>query len=197
MAVKNNKLTTELNLTQDETSSIKAIDFASSKASGSTTPIATRASVAAAAATTTTNDRNLASTELTSNQLNTKNSHTSTESGESTPRQSTAASSVTSSTAAGRKYERRTKRFIWPDDLHRLFVAAVFDVGLKNASPKALLTLMGNPACGAGLTTEHLKSHLQKYRLNYDRSRVEFLKFFDESVSESTKRQRRKGKTVV
>ncbi|RHZ22383.1 hypothetical protein DYB37_000747 [Aphanomyces astaci] len=83
--------------------------------------------------------------------------------------------------SSGRKYERRTKRFIWPDELHRLFVAAVFDVGLKNASPKALLTLMGTPACTNGLTTEHLKSHLQKYRLNYDRSRVEFLKFFDES----------------
>ncbi|GMF12131.1 unnamed protein product [Phytophthora lilii] len=26
-----------------------------------------------------------------------------------------------------RKYERKTKRFIWPDDLHRLFVAAIFD----------------------------------------------------------------------
>ena len=29
-----------------------------------------------------------------------------------------------------RKYERKTKRFIWPDDLHRLFVAAIFDGGL-------------------------------------------------------------------
>ena len=28
-----------------------------------------------------------------------------------------------------RKYERKTKRFIWPDDLHRLFVAAIFDGG--------------------------------------------------------------------
>ncbi|OQR85936.1 hypothetical protein ACHHYP_11163, partial [Achlya hypogyna] len=98
--------------------------------------------------------------------------------------------------ASGRKYERRTKRFIWPDELHRLFVAAVFDVGLKNASPKALLTLMGSSACSSGLTTEHLKSHLQKYRLNYDRSRVEFLKFYDESVSEAAKQHKRKGKVV-
>ncbi|OQR81572.1 hypothetical protein THRCLA_11609 [Thraustotheca clavata] len=103
---------------------------------------------------------------------------------------------ATNQTTSGRKYERRTKRFIWPDELHRLFVAAVFDVGLKNASPKALLTLMGNPATSSGLTTEHLKSHLQKYRLNYDRSRVEFLKFFDESVAESAKAQKRKGKNV-
>lgn len=26
-----------------------------------------------------------------------------------------------------RKYERKTKRFIWPDELHRLFIAAIFD----------------------------------------------------------------------
>lgn len=30
-------------------------------------------------------------------------------------------------TTRQRKYERKTKRFIWPDDLHRLFVAAIFD----------------------------------------------------------------------
>lgn len=26
-----------------------------------------------------------------------------------------------------RKYERKTKRFVWPEELHRLFVAAIFD----------------------------------------------------------------------
>lgn len=38
-------------------------------------------------------------------------------------------SSTTSSNTAQRqrKYERKTKRFIWPDELHRLFVAAIFD----------------------------------------------------------------------
>ncbi|KAF0759472.1 hypothetical protein AaE_003698, partial [Aphanomyces astaci] len=74
------------------------------------------------------------------------------------PNEATSAESGISDTSqpgsSGRKYERRTKRFIWPDELHRLFVAAVFDVGLKNASPKALLTLMGTPACTNGLTTE-------------------------------------------
>lgn len=37
--------------------------------------------------------------------------------------------STTSSNAPQRqrKYERKTKRFIWPDELHRLFVAAIFD----------------------------------------------------------------------
>jgi hypothetical protein len=29
-----------------------------------------------------------------------------------------------------RKYERKTKRFVWPDELHRLFVASIFDCAL-------------------------------------------------------------------
>ncbi|POM70714.1 Hypothetical protein PHPALM_12807 [Phytophthora palmivora] len=89
-----------------------------------------------------------------------------------------------------RKYERKTKRFIWPDDLHRLFVAAIFDVGLKNASPKALLALMEAAGPNSGLTTEHLKSHLQKYRLNYERSRMEFLEYYDRSAKRNRKRRR-------
>ncbi|KAF4316246.1 hypothetical protein BBO99_00007895 [Phytophthora kernoviae] len=92
-----------------------------------------------------------------------------------------------------RKYERKTKRFIWPDDLHRLFVAAIFDVGLKNASPKALLSLMEAAGPNAGLTTEHLKSHLQKYRLNYERSRAEFLEYYDRSAKRNLKRRRRQA----
>ncbi|KAI9917801.1 hypothetical protein PsorP6_012941 [Peronosclerospora sorghi] len=102
-----------------------------------------------------------------------------------------------------RKYERKTKRFIWPDDLHRLFVAAIFDVlrdcdfnalvGLKNASPKALLALMEAAGPNSGLTTEHLKSHLQKYRLNYERSRTEFLAYYDRSAKRNLKRHRRQA----
>ncbi|CAH0473200.1 unnamed protein product [Peronospora belbahrii] len=92
-----------------------------------------------------------------------------------------------------RKYERKTKRFIWPNDLHRLFVAAIFDVGLKNASPKALLALMEAAGPNSGLTTEHLKSHLQKYRLHYERSRMEFLEYYDRSAKRNLKRRRRQN----
>uniref|UniRef100_M4B8E5 HTH myb-type domain-containing protein n=2 Tax=Hyaloperonospora arabidopsidis (strain Emoy2) TaxID=559515 RepID=M4B8E5_HYAAE len=89
-----------------------------------------------------------------------------------------------------RKYERKTKRFIWPDDLHRLFVAAIFDVGLKNASPKSLLAQMEAAGPDTGLTTEHLKSHLQKYRLNYERSRMQFLEYYEQSAKRNLKRRR-------
>lgn len=64
------------------------------------------------------------------------------------------------------------KRFVWPDELHRDFVAAIFDVGLKHASPKAILEQMTNTR---ELTTDHIKSHLQKYRLHRDRAREEFI----------------------
>ncbi|EEY70167.1 uncharacterized protein PITG_19087 [Phytophthora infestans T30-4] len=52
-----------------------------------------------------------------------------------------------------KKNKRPSKRFLWQEDLHLRFVAAIFD----------------RP--DSGLTTEHRKSHLQKYRINYERSR--------------------------
>lgn len=53
--------------------------------------------------------------------------------------------------------------------------------------------LMGSAGPGAGLTTEHLKSHLQKYRLNYERSRQEFLDFYDQSAKKNLKRRRKQA----
>ncbi|GLE03277.1 hypothetical protein PINS_up012167 [Pythium insidiosum] len=106
-----------------------------------------------------------------------------------------APSSPETETHAARKYARKSKRFAWPDELHRLFVAAIFDLGLKNASPKALLPFMQPTAAHAGLTTEHLKSHLQKYRLHYDKSRAEFLAFYEESAQRNGKRRRRSSKS--
>lgn len=67
------------------------------------------------------------------------------------------------------------RRFVWSVPLHQDFVAAVFDIGLKCASPKLLLEMM--PVVD-GLTSEHIKSHLQKYRLHRQRSREEFLKSY-------------------
>jgi len=55
----------------------------------------------------------------------------------------------------------------------------VFDVGLKNASPKAIIELL--PQTQA-LTSEHIKSHLQKFRVHRGRSREEFLSHYEQSV---------------
>lgn len=71
--------------------------------------------------------------------------------------------------------EAARRRFVWSVPLHQDFVAAVFDIGLKCASPKLLLEMM--PVVD-GLTSEHIKSHLQKYRLHRQRSREEFLKSY-------------------
>lgn len=71
--------------------------------------------------------------------------------------------------------DAQRRRFVWSDPLHQDFVAAVFDIGLKCASPKLLLEMM--PVVD-GLTSEHIKSHLQKYRLHRQRSREEFLKSY-------------------
>lgn len=75
---------------------------------------------------------------------------------------------------------RWSKRFTWPDELHRDFVAAVFEVGLKHSSPSAIMEHMKqNP----DVTSERVKSHLQKYRLNRQKSRNEFMNSYDRALN--------------
>jgi SHAQKYF class myb-like DNA-binding protein len=74
---------------------------------------------------------------------------------------------------------RWSKRFTWPDDLHRDFVSAIFDVGLKHSSPSAILQHM--PA-HEQITTERIKSHLQKYRMHRVKSKKEFISSYEASL---------------
>mmetsp|Transcript_33017 Transcript_33017/g.79836 ORF Transcript_33017/g.79836 Transcript_33017/m.79836 type:complete len:591 (-) Transcript_33017:99-1871(-) len=75
---------------------------------------------------------------------------------------------------------RWSKRFTWPDDLHRDFVSAIFDVGLKHSSPSTIIEHMPkNP----DITTERIKSHLQKYRLHRQKSKQEFMTSYEASLN--------------
>jgi len=47
----------------------------------------------------------------------------------------------------------------FPKQFEAEFATAVFELGLKNSSPKVLMALM---PLFPNLSTEHLKSHLQK-----------------------------------
>eukprot|EP00752_Nemacystus_decipiens_P018239 g16367.t1 len=96
--------------------------------------------------------------------------------------------------AGGKRKRKRSGRnsfypgsyFEWTDELmanelperaNPAFVAAIFELGLKHSSPKVLMKLM--PKKAVALTTEHIKSRLQKYRLHAQRSKEEFLEFFN------------------
>ena len=84
----------------------------------------------------------------------------------------------------GRKKNKATdgrwsKRFTWPDDLHRDFVSAIFDVGLKHSSPS---TIMEHMPKNELITTERIKSHLQKYRMHRVKSKKEFISSYEVSL---------------
>lgn len=74
---------------------------------------------------------------------------------------------------------RWSKRFNWPEKLHRDFVSAIFDVGLKNSSPSSILE---NMVPDDKITTERIKSHLQKYRLHRMKSKKEFMASYESTI---------------
>jgi SHAQKYF class myb-like DNA-binding protein len=79
---------------------------------------------------------------------------------------------------------RWSKRFTWPEDLHRDFVSAVFDVGLKHSSPSTILEHMPKHE---QITSERIKSHLQKYRLHRAKSKKEFMASYESAVTKIQK----------
>lgn len=100
-----------------------------------------------------------------------------------------------SSSGNGRKRKRKREEeasyFEWTEELMQnavpagmesRFVAAIFELGLKHSSPKVLMQLMPDVST---LTTEHIKSHLQKYRMHCARSKQEFVEFYDLRLRES------------
>ncbi|RMZ52538.1 hypothetical protein APUTEX25_003681 [Auxenochlorella protothecoides] len=66
------------------------------------------------------------------------------------------AGSVESGEQGGRK-----ARLVWTQELHNRFINALSHLGLKQAVPKNILTMMNVD----GMTRENVASHLQKYRL--------------------------------
>jgi hypothetical protein len=68
------------------------------------------------------------------------------------------------------------KRFVWPDSLHKDFVAAVFDVGLKSANSHILQQMLPH---NKEINPETLKAALQKYRIFRDRTKYDYASYYD------------------
>mmetsp|Transcript_2268 Transcript_2268/g.4192 ORF Transcript_2268/g.4192 Transcript_2268/m.4192 type:complete len:616 (-) Transcript_2268:188-2035(-) len=68
----------------------------------------------------------------------------------------------------------------WNYELHRAFVECIFMEGLKACSPSVLMDQMHIKA--EYITSERVKSHLQKFRRNNHRSVEEFMTVYDTSI---------------
>lgn len=65
----------------------------------------------------------------------------------------------------------------WSDELHKQLVSTIFDIGLRNSSPAVILENMTEKS--KAITSERVKSKLQKYRNNKDKSRQDFIDEYD------------------
>ena len=73
----------------------------------------------------------------------------------------------------------------WDESLHRAFVEAIFEIGLRHSSPSTIVENMSNhPPL---LTSERVKSHLQKTRLHGAREKESFLDDYDVFVRQALK----------
>jgi SHAQKYF class myb-like DNA-binding protein len=70
------------------------------------------------------------------------------------------------------------KRPKWTQEIHRSFVESVYEIGVKQASPSIILENM-TQSDTTMLTSERVKSHLQKYRKNRPKAKDDFMKPYD------------------
>ena len=71
---------------------------------------------------------------------------------------------------------------VWNEEQHKNFVSSIFKIGLKNASPAIILENMTHKNVETVITSERVKSKLQKYRSNKnnEKSKQEFMTNYDE-----------------
>lgn len=84
------------------------------------------------------------------------------------------------SSSSSHPYGRHHELHQAPDAYGHIAIA-IYELGLKISSPKVLLEIM--PQLHE-LTTEHLKSHLQKYRIHRDRSLGDFMVYYDAYIKD-------------
>lgn len=68
----------------------------------------------------------------------------------------------------------------WYPEQHRAFVTAVFDEGMKHASPSVIMESMKDTEL---ITSERVKSHLQKFRKRKEKSKADFMDEYDRCLT--------------
>ena len=88
--------------------------------------------------------------------------------------------------------DQKRRRFIWPESLHKDFVAAIFDIGIRNASPDHIFELMcrEDPRCAAFVNVNGILSHVQRCSNLRDRSNPHDWSYYEKSLLHGNEPQR-------
>ena len=92
-------------------------------------------------------------------------------------------SQPTQSTKPSKSSETQNGTKLWGEMLHARYLMALFDYALQHASPKKIMKCMPK-AYPSSLTTEHVKSHLQKLRVKAVDNRQYQLEICDNLLQE-------------
>jgi hypothetical protein len=80
--------------------------------------------------------------------------------------------------------EQKRKRFVWPDALHRDFIAAIFDVGLKHADPEIVIELLerDDPKAVLIVNQTNVRAQVQKMSALRNRSGKDYTSYYEQSL---------------
>ena len=71
----------------------------------------------------------------------------------------------------------------WNEEIHRAFVMAILNEGIKQASPTVIID--GMECNDVNVTKDRVKSHLQKCRMNKEKATKEYMKEYDKCLRRS------------
>lgn len=80
--------------------------------------------------------------------------------------------------------DHKRRRFLWPESLHKDFVAAIFDIGIRNGSPDHLFDLMcqEDPRCAAFVNANGILDHLNRCQGLRDRLNPHYWSYYEKSL---------------
>lgn len=90
------------------------------------------------------------------------------------------------SEGGGDERDGKRRRFVWPEPLHKDFIAAIFDVGLRHASAETVLETMGKEDARClsqeKISLRSIHATIAKFKLLRERGSRSYMSYYERSI---------------